>query len=406
MLSELKNRYSTEKLDVLLQCVYFIHEIGANAINPVSGFDRLLQLNHLSVAQHMFRVPFTTLTLALIDSAEKPYESFFMQPSHDWHEILTGEFDVIATRHLKSKKQSEHKAFYEQIKMLPEALQVYLSQKWEQREADSPCIHAQYAKDGDHLEHALTARELYMDGSKAADEFFNYTDLGYWKTDVGKALFQEIKRINTHDWVYNFHKMNAGEPYIRWDTNPLRAQLLFLCELRLLKTRRINGFDRFIPHHNYTIADHSTRSQAIAMILCALEEIEFEKTLLMTMIAPFPKTRITEISHSCQKFVDGYDDAKLKHFEDQLHMFPNSIATQFQDLYTERNKRETTEAQCSKDASLLEYIFTAKEAYDQGITGLSHWLTKSDYLHTQSAKDVLTLMMSIKSYDIFHLRDK
>lgn len=395
-----------DKVDKKLQCVYFIHEIGANAVNPVSGFDRLIQYNHLSVAQHMFRVPFTTLTLSLIDSAEKPYESFFMQPSHDWHEILTGEFDIIAIRHLKSKQESEHKAFYEQIKLLPETLQEYLTRKWEQREASPPCIHAQYAKDGDHLEHALTARELYMDGSKAAAEFFNYTDLGYWKTNAGKTLFQEIKRINPDEWVYNFHRMNKNAVHINWKTHPLMAQLLFLCELRLLKTRRINGFDRFIPHHNYTIADHSTRSQAIAMILCALEKIEFEKTLLMTMIAPFPKTRITEISHSCQKFIEGYDDAKLAHFEDQLHMFPDSIAQQFHSLYVERNKCETIEAQCSKDASLLEYIFTAKEAVDQGIHGLSHWLKKSDYLHTQSAKDVLTLMMSIKSYDIFHMRDQ
>lgn len=154
-----------------------------------------------TIAEHAFRAAIIGYILAEMEgvSGEKVA---CMLLFHDTPEARTGDHNKIAQRYINRTK-IETQVIEEQLLNLPEKIAKNIENYWQNQEKGNS-KESIIARDADHIETALTAKE--------------YADLGYptksWisnvektlKTKSAKTLIKTIKTTHFTDWWKNLKK--------------------------------------------------------------------------------------------------------------------------------------------------------------------------------------------------------
>ncbi|MDF2378798.1 MAG: HD domain-containing protein [Candidatus Gracilibacteria bacterium] len=137
------------------------------------------------------------------------------------------------------------------------------------------------------------------------------------------------------------------------------------------------------------VGEHVFRATQIAYLLADLEGADENKTSMMTLIHDNGEARIGDHDLITRQYIDT-KKAEQKAFNDQIQWLPPHIADKWKQLFEEREACETKEAQCSKDADMLEQAFQAKEYLDLGNPNAQRWIDQIEgALHTDSSKKIM-----------------
>jgi len=149
-----------------------------------------------SLAEHIARASQIAFVIASEEKADA-YKTAMMIIIHDNAEIRIGDFNNINKKYLKPAL-AENQAFRDQIKGLPtntgQTFYKLFHEFEEQKTLESKC-----ARDADHLETCLQAKEYYDLGYKTCMKWLTNTEK-YLQTKTGKALFKKLKKTRFDDW--------------------------------------------------------------------------------------------------------------------------------------------------------------------------------------------------------------
>lgn len=162
-----------------------------------------------SVAEHVFRSAQIGMILAIMEKSD-PYRVAVMCLIHKNGESRIEDHHKVAARYL-DVRMAEKKAYYEQLHLLPLALEKMYKNLWNQYEHHTS-TEGIIAKDADWLEHAFEAREF---------EEMGYVKLRGWIDNVEKALrtvsakkiLRAMKKKSFCDWWKTLKKMTYKELY-------------------------------------------------------------------------------------------------------------------------------------------------------------------------------------------------
>lgn len=160
----------------------------------------------------------------------------------------------------------------------------------------------------------------------------------------------------------------------------------------LAKTPR-SGF-HFLGTGEQSVAEHTSRTAFIGYTLAQMEEnVDTLKVLKMCLFHDVSETRISDLNHIHQKYVERKEHSAIQDISDSVP-FGNDILN----TLTEYEKRESKEAIIVKDADTLEWILALKEQIDIGNTRA---FDKIDFaisrLKTMRAKEIAGTIMTTDS---------
>ncbi|MBU2523904.1 HD domain-containing protein [Patescibacteria group bacterium] len=132
---------------------------------------------------------------------------------HDNPEIRILDHHAIAQKYLINRNESEKNAFYDQIKNLPQTLQLKYQQLFEEFNAQKT-IESKIARDADLLEAAFQAKEYFDIGYKSCKNWIDNSKK-LLKTKSAKALIKELEKTDHSDWwqKINISKNTKNEKY-------------------------------------------------------------------------------------------------------------------------------------------------------------------------------------------------
>jgi len=179
----------------------FLFETGALANTYRSGFGRLGEKDHQTVAEHTNRTCFVGFCLASGSNADVN-KVVKMCLFHDLAEARVSDLNYI---HQLYVKKDEEKAVEDFTRDLPfgEDIKEIIAE-FEKAESEE----AKLARDADQIELLLSLKELMDDGNKATKDWIPSL-LRRLKTENGKALAEEIIETDSNHWW--FGKMKEGE---------------------------------------------------------------------------------------------------------------------------------------------------------------------------------------------------
>lgn len=169
----------------------------------------------------------------------------------------------------------------------------------------------------------------------------------------------------------------------------------FLFEVGMLAKTPRSGF-HFLGTGDQSVAEHVSRTAFIGYTLAQMEgDVDTLKVLKMCLFHDISETRISDLNHIHQKYVERKEHSAIQDISDSVP-FGKDIF----DTLSEYEKRESKESIIVKDADTLEWILALKEQIDIGNTRA---FDRIDFaigrLKTRYAREIAGTVMTTDSSD-------
>lgn len=168
----------------------------------------------------------------------------------------------------------------------------------------------------------------------------------------------------------------------------------FIFEVGLLNRFKRSGFD-FLGTGSQNVSSHIFRTAIISYILAERLNADSGKVVLLSLFHDIPETRTGDINYFQKMYVEKNE---MKAVEDiaenikELSLFPT--------LLLEFNKGSSIEAEITRDADVLELIFTLKEELDNGNKQAEIWIKDAlKRLKLSDSIEIAETALSVNSYD-------
>ncbi len=167
----------------------------------------------------------------------------------------------------------------------------------------------------------------------------------------------------------------------------------FLFEVGMLAKTPRSGF-HFLGTGEQSVAEHINRVAFIGYALAQMDgTVDVLKVLKMCLFHDISETRISDLNHIHQKYVERREHSAVKDISNSIPFGKDIL-----DTLKEYEKRESKEATLVKDADGLEWILALKEEIDTGNTRAVEWVKIGiAKLKTTNAKTLSEAIMSTDS---------
>ena len=143
----------------------------------------------------------------------------------------------------------------------------------------------------------------------------------------------------------------------------------FLFEVGMLAKTPRSGF-HFLGTGEQSVAEHVSRTSFIGYALAQMDgTVDVAKVLKMCLLHDISETRISDLNHIHQKYVERREHSAVKDISDSVPFGDDMFNT-----LSEYEKRESKESKLVKDADILEWVLALKEQYDTGNTRALEWM--------------------------------
>lgn len=169
----------------------------------------------------------------------------------------------------------------------------------------------------------------------------------------------------------------------------------FLFEVGMLAKTPRSGF-HFLGTGEQSVAEHVNRTSFIGYALAQMDgTVDVLKVLKMCLFHDISETRISDLNHIHQKYVERKEHSAVKDISDSIPFGKDMF-----DTLHEYEKRETKEAKLVKDADTLEWIVALKEQVDTGNTRALEWIEDGKRrLKTIQGKEMAEAILQTNSND-------
>lgn len=174
-----------------------------------------------------------------------------------------------------------------------------------------------------------------------------------------------------------------------------RAVANFFFEVGMLAKTPRSGF-HFLGTGSQSVAEHVSRMTFICYALAQIDgKVDELKVLKMSLFHDISETRISDLNHIHQKYVERKEASAVKDITDSVPFGKDMF-----DVLEEYKKRQSREALLVKDADSIDWLLSLKEQVDSGNTRALDW-TKSaiKLLKTDNAKSLAKAIMETDSND-------
>ncbi len=175
--------------------------------------------------------------------------------------------------------------------------------------------------------------------------------------------------------------------------NSHKAIADFFFEVGMLAKTPRSGF-HFLGTGEQSVAEHVNRVCFIAYALAQMDDdVDVLKVLKMALFHDISETRISDLNHIHQKYVERKEHSAVKDISDSIPFGDDVFGT-----LNEYEKRESKEALIVKDSDTLEWVLALKEQIDTGNTRAIEWAKIGiDRLKTEPGKAMALAIMSTDS---------
>ncbi len=172
-----------------------------------------------------------------------------------------------------------------------------------------------------------------------------------------------------------------------------KAVANFFFEVGMLSKTPRSGF-HFLGTGDQSVAEHINRVAFIAYAMARMDgEVDELKVLKMALFHDISETRISDLNHIHQKYVERREHSALKDISNSIPFGDDVFGT-----LTEYEKRESREAIMVKDADTLEWIMALKEQIDTGNVRAEEWAKVAiDKLKTDVGRALALAVMTTDS---------
>jgi len=169
----------------------------------------------------------------------------------------------------------------------------------------------------------------------------------------------------------------------------------FFFEVGMLAKTPRSGF-HFLGTGEQSVAEHVNRTTFIAYALAQMDKtVDPLKVLKMALFHDISETRISDLNHIHQKYVERKEHSAVTDISDSVPFGSDMFET-----LTEYEKRESKESLLVKDADTLEWLLALKEQVDTGNTRALAWMKDGmKRLKTKQGIELGQAVLSINSND-------
>lgn len=169
----------------------------------------------------------------------------------------------------------------------------------------------------------------------------------------------------------------------------------FLFEVGMLAKTPRSGF-HFLGTGKQSVAEHISRTVFLAYTLATLDgNVDTLKVLKMALFHDISETRISDLNHIHQKYVERKEHSAVKDLADSVPFGDDIIKT-----LSEYEKKESEESIIVKDADILEWLISLKEEIDIGNTRAYDRIDHAvSLLKTKIGKLIAGAIMTTESSD-------
>lgn len=167
----------------------------------------------------------------------------------------------------------------------------------------------------------------------------------------------------------------------------------FLFEVGILSKTPRSGF-HFLGTGDQSVAEHVNRTCFIGYALAMMDgKVDVSRVLKMCLLHDISETRISDLNHIHQKYVERKEHDAVRDITDPLPFGEDMF-----EVIKEYEKRESKESILAKDADNLEWIVSLKEEYDSGNTRAHVWaMSAVKRLKTEYARMLVREIMKTNS---------
>ncbi len=175
----------------------------------------------------------------------------------------------------------------------------------------------------------------------------------------------------------------------------------FLFEVGMLAKTPRSGF-HFLGTGEQSVAEHLSRTAFIGFALAKMDgTVDTLKVLEMCLFHDISETRISDLNHIHQKYVERREHSAVKDISDSV-----PFGKDMYNILEEYEKRESKESRLVKDADTLEWVLALKEQLDTGNTRAKEWIKIGiERLKTKHGKELADAIMDTNSNDWWFLED-
>ncbi len=167
----------------------------------------------------------------------------------------------------------------------------------------------------------------------------------------------------------------------------------FFFEVGMLAKTPRSGF-HFLGTGEQSVAEHVNRAAYIAYALAQMDgKVDTLKILKMCLFHDISETRISDLNHIHQKYVERKEHSAIQDIADSVP-FGDDISA----ILVEYEQRQSRESIIVKDSDTLEWILALKEQIDTGNKRAEEWVKIAiDRLKTENAKILAQAIMATDS---------
>ncbi len=161
---------------------------------------------------------------------------------------------------------------------------------------------------------------------------------------------------------------------------------------------------RFLGADFANLAEHHFRTCWIAMLLASREGADSGKVAKLAMVHDIAESRSGDVDYLARQYVERNEELGITDM-----LADTSLATEFESLWEEYQRRESLEARIVKDADNLDIDFELAEQAAKGNQLRKDFIYRKDItnlLFTESAKTIhAQLMADVNPHD-WHLNGR
>lgn len=144
------------------------------------------------------------------------------------------------------------------------------------------------------------------------------------------------------------------------------------------------------------MAEHSSRTAIIALLLAGLEGADPARAAYLAVIHDTQETRVGDIPHIGRRYVDVASNEAVT--ADQVRGLPEVLAKQLTELVADYENGDSLEVLVAHDADKLECLLQALEYRDSGHRNFEDWITNPrTRLKTASAQPLAEAAVTMSS---------
>lgn len=177
------------------------------------------------------------------------------------------------------------------------------------------------------------------------------------------------------------------------DSKEIRDITNFIFEVGILSKTPRSGF-HFLGSGEQSVSEHTNRVSYIGYALALMDgKVDMLKVLKMCLLHDISETRISDLNHIHQKYVERKEHNAIKDITDSVPFGKDMVL-----ILDEYEKRASPEAILAKDADSLEWIISLKEEVDAGNTRAIKWMKAGiKRLKTPYAKKIASEILKTDS---------